>query len=644
MKVAGLAGQARAPRFHPAGAATAPGESTRTASAAPATRAPCAGVCTILTLLLCAVSGFAAAATPAASDPPACQTVRLSDIGWTDVTATSAVFSSLLRRVGYIPTITVLSVPVTYASLKNKDIDVFLGNWMPAQEADRRAYVQEGSVEVGRANLTGAKYTLAVPGYTYESGLKTFADIEHFAPQLNSSIYGIEPGNDGNRLVLSMIKQNLFGLGSFKLIESSEQGMLAEVERAVHAHQPIVFLGWDPHPMNMRFDMRYLSGGDAVFGPHYGEAAVYTNTRAGYAKECPNMGRLLKNLSFTTQQESRVMDDMLNRHQPAEVAAANFLKANPDTLAAWLQGVTTFDGRPALAAILGTDTLIRAFSLERWLADHKIPVGDTVAVIIEYVKTHGSAFFNGISTLIRGSVDGLTGLLRAIPSPLLVLGAALLSWLLRRSWPLVVFVVAALLFIMNQGYWEPTLETLSLVIVAAVVSTLIGVPLGIAAAHRPRLYAALRPVLDLMQTLPTFVYLIPTLVLFGLGVVPGLISTVIFALPAPIRLTQLGISSVPKSLVEAGQAFGATDMQLLWKVELPSAAPTILAGVTQCIMLSLSMVVIAALVGAGGLGVPVVRALNTVQVGMGFEAGFVIVLLAIVLDRISRPADKAGAP
>jgi glycine betaine/proline transport system substrate-binding protein len=457
-------------------------------------------------------------------------------------------------------------------------------------------------------------------------------------------IYGIEPGNDGNGLVLSLIKQNLFGLGTFHLIESSEQGMLAEVERAVRARQPIVFLGWDPHPMNLRFDLRYLAGGDAVFGPNYGEATIYTNTRAGYTRECPNMGRLLQNLVFTTQQESRVMDDMLNRHQPAAVAAANFLKANPDTVAAWLQGVTTFDGRPALAAMLGTHQLIAAFSLERWLAEHKIPVGDTVAVLIEYVKTHFRVLFNGISSVIRGSVDGLTALLRAIPSPLLVLGAAALSWFLRRSWPLVVFVVAALLFIMNQGYWEPTLETLSLVIVAAVVSTLIGVPLGIAAAHRPRLYAILRPVLDLMQTLPTFVYLIPTLVLFGLGVVPGLISTVIFALPAPIRLTQLGISSVPKSLVEAGQAFGATKMQMLWKVELPSAAPTILAGITQCIMLSLSMVVIAALVGAGGLGVPVVRALNTVQVGMGFEAGFVIVLLAIVLDRISRPAEKAGSP
>ncbi len=298
---------------------------------------------------------------------------------------------------------------------------------------------------------------------------------------------------------------------------------------------------------------------------------------------------------------------------------------------------------PALAAV-GVNNPGGAMSLEDWLADRKIPVGDLIAIGIQFVKSHGRPFFDGVSAVIRASVDGLTAVLLAIPSPLLILGAAALSWVLRRSWPLALFVVAALLFIMNQGYWEPTLETLALVIVAAVASALIGVPLGIAAAHRPRLFAAMRPALDLMQTLPPFVYLIPTLVLFGLGVVPGLISTVIFALPAPIRLTQLGISSVPSSLIEAGEAFGATRTQLLLKVELPSAAPTILAGITQCIMLSLSMVVIAALVGAGGLGVPVVRALNTVQVGTGFEAGFVIVLLAIVLDRISRPADRANAP
>jgi glycine betaine/proline transport system substrate-binding protein len=602
--------------------------------------------CVALTAAAPLAASVAAGSPPggATRDPPSCQLVRLSDIGWTDVTATTAIFSALLHHLGYRTQITVLSVPVTYASLKNGDLDVFLGNWMPSMEGDRHGYVAEGSVEVIRHNLTGAKYTLAVPAYTYDAGLRTFADIERYAPQLNSSIYGIEPGNDGNRLVLTMLRQNLFALGGFKLVESSEQGMLAEVERAFNAHAPIVFLAWDPHPMNMRFDLRYLSGGDAVFGPNYGEAHVDTNTRAGYSRACPNLGRLLRNLSFTTQQEDHVMVDILEHHLSPEAAAERWLKANPSVVAGWLAGVSTFDGRPALSAMARSDRSGGGWTLERWLHDHKIPVGDSVAVMIEYVKTHGRAFFNGVSALIRGSVDGLTALLRAVPSPLLVLAAAALAWLLRRSLPLAAFVVAALLFIMNQGYWGPTLETLSLVIVAALVSTAIGVPLGIAAAHRPRLYAALRPVLDLMQTLPTFVYLIPTLVLFGLGVVPGLISTVIFALPAPIRLTQLGISSVPTALLEAGQAFGATPMQMLWKVELPSAAPTILAGITQCIMLSLSMVVIAALVGAGGLGVPVVRALNTVQVAMGFEAGFVIVLLAIVLDRVSRPSDKASGP
>jgi glycine betaine/proline transport system substrate-binding protein len=593
-----------------------------------------------------AAAAASATATPAPGglDGEACRTVRLSDIGWTDVTATTALFSELLRDLGYRPEVTVLSVPVTYASMRNKDIDVFLGNWMPSQEGDRKAYVADGSVDVLGANLTGAKYTLAVPAYAYDAGLKSFADIQRFAAPLKGSIYGIEPGNDGNRLILSMLKQNLFGLGDFKLVESSEQGMLAEVERAYRERAPIVFLAWDPHPMNMRFDLRYLSGGDSVFGPNYGGASVYTNTRAGYALQCPNIGRLLMNLRFTLTGENQMMASILDQHQPPEVAAAAWLKANPVAVRAWLDGVYTLDGRPALDALAGTRTVSGGWSFQQWVSAHKIPVGDAVAVMIDYVKSHGRLIFDGISTLIRSGVDGLTALLRAIPSPLLILGVAALSWLLQRSLALAAFVTAALLFIMNQGYWLPTLETLSLVIVAALVSTAIGVPLGIAAAHRPRLFAALRPVLDLMQTLPTFVYLIPTLVLFGLGVVPGLISTVIFALPAPIRLTQLGISSVPDALLEAGQAFGATRLQMLWKIELPSAAPTIVAGVTQCIMLSLSMVVIAALVGAGGLGVPVVRALNTVQVGMGFEAGFVIVLLAIILDRISRSGAGSSKP
>ncbi len=279
---------------------------------------------------------------------------------------------------------------------------------------------------------------------------------------------------------------------------------------------------------------------------------------------------------------------------------------------------------------------------QNWMVDHKIPLGDWIANLIDLIKNNSYSFFDALSNTIRFFVNGFTGILEWIPAPILVLLIVALAYALRRSWALAVFVGLALLFIMNQGYWNETMETLSLVLFSALTAAVIGVPLGIAAAHRPVLYQTMRPVLDLMQTLPTFVYLIPTLVLFGLGVVPGLISTVIFALPAPIRLTHLGIVSVPKPLIEAGEAFGATRLQLLRKVELPSARPTILAGLTQCIMLSLSMVVIAALVGAGGLGVPVVRALNTVQVGMGFEAGFAIVLLAVILDRVTRPAEGAA--
>ncbi len=577
------------------------------------------------------------------TDPQSCKVVRLSDIGWTDVTATTAIFSALLNQLGYEPKTTVLAVPVTFAAMKNRDIDIFLGNWMPAQSADRKPFVDDGSVDVIGANLQGAKYTLAVPAYTYAAGLHDFADIQRFANPLGRTIYGIEPGNDGNRLVLGIIKQNTYGLGGFKLIESSEQGMLAQVERAIHDKRPIVFLAWDPHPMNMRFDLRYLTGGDATFGPNFGAAAVYTNTRQGYSAECPNLARLLKNLKFTPRTESEMMSAIIDQHLQPEVAANGWLKGHTEMVARWLEGVRSFDGRPALLALQGTAGVTPGRSFESWVTTHKIPLGDTVAVGIEYIKTHGTGFFNAIASGIRGSVNGVTAALVAVPAAALIAALAGLAWVLRRSIKLVVFVVLALLFIMNQGYWLATLETLSLVLVAAALSTLIGVPIGIAAAHRPRLYQALHPVLDLMQTLPTFVYLIPTLVLFGLGVVPGLISTIIFALPAPIRLTHLGVSSVPQALREAGEAFGATPMQLLWKVELPCAAPTIIAGITQCIMLSLSMVVIAALVGAGGLGVPVVRALNTVQVGMGFEAGFAIVLLAIILDRMTRPAHKEGA-
>ncbi len=571
--------------------------------------------------------------------------VRFSDIGWTDVTATTGFASHVLRRLGYEPKVTVLSLPVTYASLRNRDIDVFLGNWMPSQKADRQPYLDDGSIEVVRANMSEAKYTLAVPTYLYEQGLRDFADIAKFAEPLDRKMYGIEPGNDGNRMMIELIEADRFGLGGFTLIESSEQGMLAQVERSYNAREAIVFFGWQPHPMNKRFDMRYLTGGDDTFGPNFGGAIIHTLVRKDYLQECPNVGRLLRNLSFTGAMENELMDGILNRKLAPEESAAVWLRANPQALAPLLEGVTRADGSPVNDLIgSASGTAAAPWSLESVVSGHKIPVGRVIGDAIHHAQGNWKPFFDLVSRVVSGSVNGVHGLLVALPSWLLVLAAAAIAWVLQRSVPLVAFVVAALLFIMNQGYWAATVETIALVAVATLAATAIGVPLGIAAAHRPRLYAALRPVLDLMQTLPTFVYLIPTLVLFGLGVVPGLISTVIFALPAPVRLTHLGITGVPRPMREAAEAFGATRWQRLWKIELPCALPSIFTGITQCIMLSLSMVVIAALVGAGGLGVPVVRALNSVQIDVGFEAGIAIVLLAIVLDRLSRPRERRPAP
>ncbi|MDU9003543.1 choline ABC transporter permease subunit [Sedimentitalea todarodis] len=271
-----------------------------------------------------------------------------------------------------------------------------------------------------------------------------------------------------------------------------------------------------------------------------------------------------------------------------------------------------------------------------WLTNSKIPIGDGAEAFFLWLQDNFAWFFDALSALMEGLIDGILWVLQT-PHPLVVIAVFVgLTWLFQRSWKTCLFVAIGFLFILNQGYWEETTESLTLVLSACVFCMALGVPLGIAAAHRPRLYRAMRPVLDLMQTLPTFVYLIPAIVFFGIGMVPGLIATVIFVLPAPIRLTHLGVSSTPQPLLEAAQAFGATNRQTLIKVELPYALPQIMAGLNQTIMLSLSMVVIAALVGADGLGVPVLRAINTVNIALGFESGFIIVVLAIMLDRMLR--------
>ena len=286
-----------------------------------------------------------------AAEDESCRAVTFSDVGWTDITSTTATATVILSALGYQPQIQVLSVPVTYASLKSGDIDVFLGNWMPTMEADIAAYREEGSVETIVTNLTGAKYTLAVPQYTYDAGLKSFQDIAKFSDQLGGKIYGIEPGNDGNRLILDMIEADQFGLGGFELVESSEAGMLSAVLRGARSQQDMVFLGWEPHPMNANIEMEYLAGGDDVFGPDFGGATVLTNTRQGYVQECPNIGRFLTNLVFSLEMENQIMGAILDDGQVPDEAATAWLKANPDALTPWLEGVTTFDGDDGLEAV-----------------------------------------------------------------------------------------------------------------------------------------------------------------------------------------------------------------------------------------------------------------------------------------------------
>ena len=280
-----------------------------------------------------------------------CDKVVFSDVGWTDITATTAATALVLEALGYETETKVLSVPVTYEGLASNDVDVFLGNWMPTMESNIAPYLEAKTVESLRANLEGAKYTLATNAKGAELGIKDFADIVAHAADLDGQIYGIEAGNDGNKLILDMIEKDAFGLKDIELVESSEQGMLAQVERADNDGKPIIFLGWEPHPMNANFKMTYLTGGDDYFGPNLGGATIFTNTRAGYAAECPNTGKLLANLTFSLAMENEIMGAILNDGADPRDAAKAWLAAHADVVGPWLDGVTTKDGGDAVAAV-----------------------------------------------------------------------------------------------------------------------------------------------------------------------------------------------------------------------------------------------------------------------------------------------------
>ncbi len=308
---------------------------------------------TFRTSLLALAAAMLPLAAPAAfaAEPDSCRSIRMSDPGWTDISATTGLTTTVLKALGYEPEVTVLSLPFTFASLASDDLDVFLGYWHPSMIADLRPYAEAGTVDTVRTNLTGAKYTLATNRAGVEAGITDFASIAAQRDVLEGRIYGIEPGNDGNRLLLDMIAADQFGLGTFELVESSEQGMLAQVARADAAGKPVVFLGWEPHPMNERFEMTYLPGGDEIFGPDLGGAEVRTTTRAGYVAECPNVGRLLQNLEFTLAMENEIMGAILDEGRDPEAAARDWLKAHPEVAGQWLEGVTTIDGGDAQAAL-----------------------------------------------------------------------------------------------------------------------------------------------------------------------------------------------------------------------------------------------------------------------------------------------------
>ncbi|MDH4871050.1 choline ABC transporter substrate-binding protein [Pseudomonas sp. BN515] len=299
-----------------------------------------------LGLLACALAQGAWA-----QEPQSCKQVRFAEIGWADIAATTGVAMVLTEGLGYTPRKIMASVPIAFTGVKNKQIDVFLGYWAPSMDAVIEPFTKDNGVKVlATPNLEGAKYTLAVPTYAADAGLKSFQDIAKFKDQLGGKIYGIEPGNDGNLLIDKMIKGDQYGLGQFRMVESSEAGMLVQVQRAVKKKEPVVFLGWAPHPMNTQFDITYLAGGDDVFGPDYGAAKVYTVVPPDYEQRCGNVGKLLNNLQFNVQMESQLMEKILEKEDPVKVATT-WLKANPAVLDKWLAGVTTFDGQDGAAAV-----------------------------------------------------------------------------------------------------------------------------------------------------------------------------------------------------------------------------------------------------------------------------------------------------
>lgn len=281
-----------------------------------------------------------------------CQSIKLAESGWADISATTAMVSVVAEGLGLNVSVPTISVPIAFTSVSRGKIDAFLGYWSPTMDTLAAPYIADKTIIVPeKANLEGAKYTLAVPTYAYDAGLKSFSDIAKFKKELNGQIFGVEAGNDGNMLIDKMITENLFDLGGFKLRESSEAAMLSQVQRAVKAKKPIVFLGWEPHPMNRQIDMKYLEGGDEVFGANYGSAKVFTLISSDFQKRCPAEAKLVSQIRFTVDMENELMADILESKVPAKVAAKTYLQKHPDLLKTWLAGIKDVNGEDGVTVV-----------------------------------------------------------------------------------------------------------------------------------------------------------------------------------------------------------------------------------------------------------------------------------------------------
>ncbi len=298
---------------------------------------------------LATVSAIALSSATAAAEPASCEKIRMAEPGWNDLAFTTGTGMVLFKALGYEVESSILSIEIIYSSLKNKDLDVYLGYWDPSMASYFAPYKAEGSIDMVIANLTGAKYTLAVPTYAWEAGVKDVRDLAKFSDKFEKKLYGIDAGS--NQPMVDTVKDAEFKIEDWEVVESSEVGMLSEVERHVKDNEFIVFLGWAPHPMNAMFDIKYLTGGDKYFGPDFGAATVSTQVRKGYVAECPNVGQLLKNLTFDIDYENKGMGYLINDGMNQEDAAKEMIKRDPERLSKWLDGITTIDGKPGLPTV-----------------------------------------------------------------------------------------------------------------------------------------------------------------------------------------------------------------------------------------------------------------------------------------------------